>query len=89
MNKRMRNERGKDMSKCKLDHTHEDVRQKYQSQFEYLPKEMHLLFETFFAEEHPQQELNELFHLLKKYDLISNDEKAERNKQMMIMLNKE
>jgi citrate synthase len=75
------------MSKCKLDHTNEDVRQKYQSQLEFLPKEMHSLFETFFADEHPQHELNELFHLLKKYDLISESEKAERNQQMLLLLN--
>ena len=75
------------MSECKLDHTQEDVQNKYQSQLEFLPKEMLPLFESFFAAEHVQQELNELFHLLKIYDLISDDEKAERNKQMMLLLN--
>ena len=74
------------MSECKLIHTHDDVRKKYESQFEFLPKEMLPLFEKFFAGQHSQQVLNELFHLLKKYDLISDEEKEERNKQMMLLL---
>lgn len=75
------------MSECKLNHTHEDVQNKYQSQLKFLPKEILSLFERFFAAEHTQQELNELFHLLKKYDLISDEEKVERNKRMMLLLN--
>ncbi|MBB6445371.1 group-specific protein [Bacillus benzoevorans] len=71
------------MSECKLDHTHDDVRKKYESQLEFLPKEMHPLFEHFFASQHSQQVLNGLFHLLKKYDLVSDEEKEERNKKII------
>jgi citrate synthase len=79
----MYSERSKNMSECKFDHTYDDVRKKYESQFEFLPKEMLPMFEQFFASRHPQQVLNELFHLLKKYDLISDKEREDRNKRIM------
>lgn len=73
------------MSECKLNHTYEDVRKKYESQSEFLPKEMLPMFEQFFAGCHSQQVLNELFHLLKKYDLISDKERENRNKRLMLL----
>lgn len=76
------------MSECKLDHTHDDVRKKYESQCEFLPKGLTPLFEHFFAGKHSQQVLNELFHLLKKYDLVSEKEREERNKKMMQLMNR-
>jgi citrate synthase len=74
------------MSECKLDHTHEDVQKKYESQKEFLPQEMVPLFEEFFAKEHTQDILNEVFHLLKKYDLASEDEKSERTSRLYLVL---
>lgn len=73
------------MSECKLNHTYEDVRKKYESQFEFLPKEMLPMFEQFFAGRHSQQVLNELFHLLKKYDLISDKERENQNKRLILL----
>lgn len=75
------------MGECKIDHAKEDVKNKYESQAEFLPAEMKSLFEGFFAEEHPQERLNEVFHLLKKYDLISQDERDQRNKELQLILN--
>ncbi|WP_428908490.1 hypothetical protein [Niallia sp. Krafla_26] len=75
------------MSNCQLDHSHEDVLKKYQSQKEFLPNEMVPLFNQFFAKEHTQLVLNEMFHLLKKYDLSSKDEKEQRNQQILTLLN--
>lgn len=75
------------MSNCQLDHSHEDVHKKYQSQKEFLPNEMNPLFEQFFSKEHSQTILNEMFHLLKKYDLSSDEEKEHRNNQMRLLLN--
>ena len=74
------------MSNCQLDHNREDVIKKFESQKEFLPKEMVPLFELYFSKEHTQKILNEMFHLLKKYDLSSIDEKARRDKQILLLL---
>lgn len=74
------------MSECKLDHTLEDVRNKYESQAAFLPEDMKPLFNQFFTNEHTQDLLNEVFHLLKKYDLASEEEKSERNNQLLLVL---
>lgn len=74
------------MSECKLDHSHEDVMAKYDQQKEYLPKESASIFDGFFQKEHTQDILNEVFHLLKKYDLSSDDEKEERLNRLYLVL---
>ncbi|GHH97587.1 group-specific protein [Neobacillus kokaensis] len=74
------------MSECKLDHSHEDVKHKYESQAGFLPEDMKLLFEQFFAKEHTQDLLNEVFHLLKKYDLADEQEQSERNNRLYLIL---
>jgi hypothetical protein len=74
------------MSECKLDHSHEDVKSKYESQADYLPAELIPLFEQFFAKEHTQDLLNEVFHLLKKYDLSTEEERLVRNNRLNIVL---
>lgn len=75
------------MSECKLDHSHEDVKSKYESQAEFLPEDMKPLFEQFFAKEHTQDLLNEVFHLLKKYDLADEQEQSKRNNRLYLVLN--
>ncbi|WP_313802409.1 hypothetical protein [Cytobacillus sp.] len=74
------------MSECKLDHSHEDVKAKYEQQKEFLPNDTIHLFEGFFQKEHTQDILNEVFHLLKKFDLSSNDEKEERVNRLYLIL---
>ncbi|QCJ44016.1 group-specific protein [Bacillus sp. S3] len=74
------------MSECKLDHSQEDVKSKYESQAAFLPEEMKPLFDQFFAKEHTQDLLNEVFHLLKKYDLASAEEQDERNNRLYLVL---
>ncbi|MEH7096227.1 hypothetical protein [Neobacillus vireti] len=74
------------MSECKLNHSKEDVENKYQLQAAYLPKDMEGLFNRFFTYEHSQELLNEVFHLLKKYDLASVEEKQERNNRLYLVL---
>jgi hypothetical protein len=81
-------EEGQPMSECKLNHTHEDVKSKYESQADFLPSEMKPLFTSFFEKEHTQELLNEVFHLLKKYDLASEEVKNERNNQLHLVLTK-
>lgn len=75
------------MSNCQLDHSHEDVKKKFESQQAFLPEEMIPLFEQFFSKEHTQTILNEMFHLLKKYDLSPKEEQESRNNQMLLLLN--
>jgi hypothetical protein len=74
------------MSECKLDHTHEDVKSKFSSQEAFLPNDMKVLFEQFFAKDHNQALLNEVFHLLKKYDLAAQVEKEARNNRLYLIL---
>jgi hypothetical protein len=74
------------MSECKLNHSHEDVKSKYESVAAFLPEDMKTLFNQFFEEEHTQDLLNEVFHLLKKYDLASEEERNERNNRLNLVL---
>ncbi|GLB60851.1 hypothetical protein [Cytobacillus sp. NCCP-133] len=74
------------MSECKLDHSLEDVQKKFEQQEPFLPDEMKPLFQSFFKEEHTQDLLNEVFHLLKKFDLASDEEKSERVNRLNLVL---
>ncbi|MFJ5759703.1 hypothetical protein ACIQAA_11335 [Neobacillus sp. NPDC093182] len=74
------------MSECKLNHSQEDVRSKYESQEVFIPEDMVPLFEQFFSKEHTQDLLNEVFHLLKKYDLASDEDRIERNNRLYMVL---
>lgn len=74
------------MSECNLDHSAEDVERKFEQQRGFLPVELIPFFENFFQKEHTQQILNEVFHLLKKYDLSSDEEKAERVNRLGLVL---
>lgn len=74
------------MSSCKLDHSNEDVQKKLTEQKPYLPEEMYSKCLSFLTESPTQLQLNELFHLLKKYDLASDNEKTERNQKLNKLL---
>lgn len=74
------------MSQCNLDHSTEDVKKKYESQSEFLPTEVIELFDLFFTKTHKQETLNEVFHLLKKYDLSSEEEKLARNEKLLLVI---
>lgn len=74
------------MGECNIDHSQEDVKKKYESQLEFLPQDMAPLFDKFFQGEHTQDILNEVFHLLKKYDLVTEEEQSERNNRLYLVL---
>ncbi|WP_019152574.1 hypothetical protein [Robertmurraya massiliosenegalensis] len=74
------------MGECKLDHSLEDVKTKFEAQSPFLPEEIKSLFENFFREEHSQHILNDVFHLLKKYDLATDEEKETRNNRLLMVL---
>lgn len=74
------------MSRCNLDHSLEEVKKKFDSQSEFLPEALMELFTLFFEKEHSQERLNEVFHILKKYDLASDEEKLARNDKLLLVL---
>lgn len=70
------------MGRCTIDHSVEDVVRKLNEQQAFIPKEiyedgMHFLDGTV-----EQDTLNEVFHLLKKYDLAEADERERRNEEL-------
>ncbi|MGM7702792.1 hypothetical protein ACSVDE_13770 [Pseudalkalibacillus sp. Hm43] len=67
---------------CNIDHTLEDVQAKLEAQRTFLPEEVVQMSERFLAKGPSQDQLNELFHLLKKYDLADEEEQHERNRQI-------
>jgi hypothetical protein len=74
------------MSNCKLDHSKEDVLAKLESQEAFLPKNTFKNTYSFLLKETSQAQLNELFHLLKKYDLASAEEQEDRNSQIVKLI---
>jgi len=74
------------MSECKLDHSQADVQSKLEAQSAFLPDDINELFSKFFTIKQTQDILNDVFHLLKKYDLASEAERLERNKQLYTIL---
>ncbi|APH04815.1 hypothetical protein [Bacillus weihaiensis] len=73
-------------STCKLDHTLEDVKKKLAEQSSHLPNEIMKHTELYLQKGCHQKQLNELFHLLKKYDLASEEDKKIRNEKFFSFL---
>ena len=70
------------MGRCTIDHTLEDVQQKLSEQSAFMPRELVIEVGDSLVEGADQEFLNEIFHLLKKYDLVEEDERLERNIKM-------
>ena len=70
------------MSQCTIDHSLEDVIQKLENQKAFLPEALYSKCRQFLSETVGQARLNEVFHLLKKYDLASTEEKETRNAKL-------
>lgn len=71
------------MSSCNIDHSNESVYEKLESQKQHLPSSLYNNCKKKLNEELQQDKLNEVFHLLKKYDLADYDEKQARNKKLI------
>ncbi|WP_252311339.1 group-specific protein [Sinobaca sp. H24] len=71
------------MSSCSIDHTPEQVKEKLESQRGFMPEDVSQKADSLLTEELSQERLNELFHLLKKYDLAAPEEQSERNKAII------
>ncbi|WP_416729672.1 hypothetical protein [Fictibacillus sp. JL2B1089] len=67
------------MSKCTIDHTLEDVKQKLAEQSAFMPRELVMEVGDSLSDDSDQTYLNEVFHLLKKYDLADEIEREKRN----------
>ena len=70
------------MSTCNIDHSKDDVLNKLMSQEVFLPESLYNATQLFLVKVVDQTELNELFHLLKKYDLASKEEQQKRNEEI-------
>ncbi|WP_018924292.1 hypothetical protein [Salsuginibacillus kocurii] len=73
---------------CPIDHSVEDVEKKLKEQEDHLPEDLYFASEDKLKRQMTQEQLNELFHLLKKYDLASEEEQEERNQEMEVLLKK-
>jgi hypothetical protein len=74
------------MGKCNIDHSLEDVKNKLEEQSAFLPENVKVQVEESLTNEKSQAFLNELFHLLKKYDLADQREKEDRNTKIINLI---
>jgi hypothetical protein len=70
------------VSSCNLDHSLDDVKKKLEDQRPYLLPTLVEKCSLYLTSAQSQNDLNELFHLLKKYDLASDEEKEIRNQKL-------
>ncbi|HFU7055781.1 hypothetical protein ACQVPW_12880 [Bacillus cereus] len=71
---------------CNIDHSMEDVMNKLESQKSFLPEEIFKELKRFLQRNHSQEILNDIFHLLKKYDLVNEEERETRNAQLLLFI---
>ncbi|MFB4164053.1 hypothetical protein ACE1TI_09460 [Alteribacillus sp. JSM 102045] len=74
------------MSSCSIDHSKESVLEKLESQKPYLPSSIYQSCSNLLLKEPSQHILNELFHLLKKYDLKDEAEQQDRDKKIKALV---
>lgn len=72
------------IGKCNLDHSQQDVLNKLTDQENFLSIDLVKELTTFIQNQPTQEQLNEIFHLLKKYDLASEIEQTDRNKKLAL-----
>ncbi|MDG5472545.1 hypothetical protein P6709_12385 [Jeotgalibacillus sp. ET6] len=70
---------------CTIDHSKQDVINKLESQKTHLPQSIYSGSEKLLNSNPNQKTLNELFHLLKKYDLADKEEQLKRNQAFEAM----
>ncbi|WP_166001100.1 50S ribosomal protein L7ae [Bacillus sp. Cs-700] len=70
------------MGKCTIDHSYEDVKTKLDNQSPYMPDALVQEAYDFLHQTIIQETLNELFHLLKKYDLASEQDRRNRDAEL-------
>ena len=70
------------MGKCNIDHAVQDVQKKLTEQSAFLPNHLTEGLKAVLTDELGQDTLNEIFHLLKKYDLAGAEERKEREEKL-------
>jgi hypothetical protein len=76
------------VSSCNLNHSLDDVKKKLADQIPFLLPAIAEKCTQYLTPNVSQKDLNELFHLLKKYDLASDLEKEIRNQKIEELLNR-
>ncbi|HHK5534809.1 TPA: hypothetical protein ACQUHH_003271 [Bacillus mobilis] len=71
---------------CNIDHSMKDVMNKLESQKVFLPEVIFKEVKGFLQGNHSQEILNDVFYLLKKYDLVSEEERETRNTQLLLII---
>ncbi|WP_263701405.1 hypothetical protein [Bacillus thuringiensis] len=71
---------------CNIDHSIEDVMNKLESQKSFLSEDIFKGLKNFLQGNRSQEILNAVFHLLKKYDLVSEEERETRNTQLLLII---
>ena len=74
------------MGTCNIDHSLADVKQKLADQQAFLPENLAHQITQFLTTSLDQATLNELFHLLKKYDLATEAEQKQRQAGFQALL---
>ncbi|MDR7073219.1 hypothetical protein [Fictibacillus barbaricus] len=74
------------METCNIDHPLEDVKKKLADQAEFMPSELVKQVDVALSEKTDHEFLNEVFHLLKKYDLADEEEKLSRNEKLIALV---
>ncbi|WP_078544501.1 group-specific protein [Litchfieldia alkalitelluris] len=70
------------MGSCNIDHSLEDVYKKLESQKEFLSFKSLEKCKRILSGNPSQALLNEIFHMLKKYDLATQEERANRDEKI-------
>ena len=71
---------------CNIDHSIEDVMDKLESQKSFLPEVVFKKLKGCLQRNPSQEILNDIYHLLKKYDLVSEEERETRNTQLLLII---
>lgn len=74
------------MGECRLNHSPDDVAKKLEEQAAFLPSDIAVGVQNGLQKPLAQEILNELFHLLKKYDLAEEAVRQERDQQFRDLL---
>ncbi|MET3288861.1 UNVERIFIED_CONTAM: uncharacterized protein YicC (UPF0701 family) [Brevibacillus sp. OAP136] len=74
------------MGECRLNHSPQDVQSKLEEQKAYLPSDIAQQLQACLQQPLEQEILNQLFHLLKKYDLAEEAVRLERDAQFKTIL---
>ena len=68
------------------DHSNEDVWRRLERQSQWMPAQLYYQFEELLSLHLEQPILNELYQVLKKYDVLTDIERDERNESIQMLI---